>query len=349
MNLFAGLKIKSFPHFSLNTSKGVVRSSELSLCTLDEIKTYLKNQGVSDVKRITINRNQETITTNTYIFTFNTSQVPKEIKVGYNLIKVNPYIPNPLRCYNCQKFGHHESKCLKPTVCKKCGESGSDHIELSCSNPTKCPNCQGNHTADSKDCIVWKREKEVNQIKYTNNISFPEARKIVQSKNLHPTKSYSDVTKSNLQNKQEHTCQTCLTILEKLVNLTPDNLPQLIKDLKSSLSDSPVVSSSSKPSTTTSPTHEAVTQVTPPAVKETPTSPVRQANRSPNRAIRQSPTPRRRIQLETTNTKNRFEVLESEESMECGELTPTPTPSTSKNVGQKPPQTPKPQRTKPHK
>ena len=349
MNLFAGLKIKSFPHFSLNTSKGVVRSSELSLCTLDEIKTYLKNQGVSDVKRITINRNQETITTNTYIFTFNTSQVQKEIKVGYNLIKVNPYIPNPLRCYNCQKFGHHESKCLKPTVCKKCGESGSDHIELSCSNPTKCPNCQGNHTADSKDCIVWKREKEVNQIKYTNNISFPEARKIVQSKNLHPTKSYSDVTKSNLQNKQEHTCQTCLTILEKLVNLTPDNLPQLIKDLKSSLSDSPVVSSSSKPSTTTSPTHEAVTQVTPPAVKETPTSPVRQANRSPNRAIRQSPTPRRRIQLETTNTKNRFEVLESEESMECGELTPTPTPSTSKNVGQKPPQTPKPQRTKPHK
>ena len=131
--------------------------------------------------------------------------------------------------------------------------------------------------------------------------------------------------------------------------MTPDNLPQLIKDLKSSLSDSPVVSSSSKPSTTTSPTHEAVTQVTPPAVKETPTSPVRQANRSPNRAIRQSPTPRRRIQLETTNTKNRFEVLESEESMECGELTPTPTPFTSKNVGQKPPQTPKPQRTKPHK
>ena len=301
MNLFVGLKIKSFPHFSLNTSKGVVRRSELSLCTLDEIKTYLKNQGVSDVKRITINRNQETITTNTYIFTFNTSQVPKEIKVGYNLIKVNPYIPNPLRCYNCQKFGHHESKCLKPTVCKKCGESGSDHIELSCSNPTKCNNCQGNHTADSKDCIVWKREKEVNQIKYTNNISFPEARKIVQNKNLHPTKSYSDATKSNIQNKHEHACQTCLTILDKLVNLNPDNPPQLVKELKSSLSES---SSSLKPSATkTSPARETVTLATPPLVNETPTSLVRQANRSPNRAIRQSPTPQRRIQLETTNTK----------------------------------------------
>ena len=113
MKTFAGLKIKAFPHISLNSSKGVVRSSELSLCTLDEIKTYLKPQGVSDVKRISIKRNDEIINTNTYIFTFNKSQLPKEIKVGYSLIKINPYIPNPLRCYNCQKFGHHETKCIK--------------------------------------------------------------------------------------------------------------------------------------------------------------------------------------------------------------------------------------------
>ena len=122
MKTFAGLKIKAFPHISLNSSKGVVRSSELSLCTLDEIKTYLKPQGVSDVKRISIKRNDEIINTNTYIFTFNKSQLPKEIKVGYSLIKINPYIPNPLRCYNCQKFGHHETKCIKSAVCKKCGE-----------------------------------------------------------------------------------------------------------------------------------------------------------------------------------------------------------------------------------
>ena len=50
MNLFAGLKIKLFPHYSLNSSKGVVRSSELSLCTLDEIKTYLKSQRVSSCR-----------------------------------------------------------------------------------------------------------------------------------------------------------------------------------------------------------------------------------------------------------------------------------------------------------
>ena len=44
MNLFAGLKIKTYQHLSLNSSKGVVRSSELSLCILNEIKTYLNSQ-----------------------------------------------------------------------------------------------------------------------------------------------------------------------------------------------------------------------------------------------------------------------------------------------------------------
>ena len=39
----------------------------------------------------------------------------------------------------------------------------------------------GNHPADSRDCLVWKREKEINTLKYTNNISFPEACKIIQS------------------------------------------------------------------------------------------------------------------------------------------------------------------------
>ena len=348
MNNFAGLKIKSFPHISLNSSKGVARSSELSLCTLDEIKTYLKPQGVSDVKRISIKRNDEIINTNTYIFTFNRSQVPKELKVGYNIIKIDPYIPNPLRCYNCQKFGHHESKCLKSAICKKCGESGSDHVELTCANPIRCANCQSSHPADSRDCIVWKKEKEINRIKYTNNISFPEARKIVQSQNQFPNKSYAQVTKSSTETKHDHPCSSCHTIIESLATLTPENLPQFISKLKSSLSES----APTKPSTSkanTSPPIEAATQVAPSQKPQSPKSPVRQGTRSPNRGLRQSPTPRQRIQLEKTNSKNRFAVLEDEETMECGDLPPSPTSSTPTCVGQKLQQAPKPQRTKPHK
>ena len=353
MKTFAGLKIKAFPHISLNSSKGVVRSSELSLCTLDEIKTYLKPQGVSDVKRISIKRNDEIINTNTYIFTFNKSQLPKEIKVGYNIIKINPYIPNPLRCYNCQKFGHHETKCVKSAVCKKCGESGSDHVELTCSNPIKCANCQSDHPADSRDCLVWKKEKEINNIKYTNNISFPEARKLVQSKNQYPTKSYAQATTPNPEPKHDHSCRSCHKILENLINLTPENLPKFVKELKASLSEShqpqPSTSKQTTPQIKPTTSKEVSLRVKPPQENQSPKSPVRQANRSPIRGLRQSPTPRQRIQLEKTNSKNRFSVLEDQESMECGDLPPSPTSPTLKSVGQNHHQTPKPQRTKPNK
>ena len=46
MKTFGGLKIKSYAHVFLNKSMGVVRSSELSLCTFDEIKSYLQQQCV---------------------------------------------------------------------------------------------------------------------------------------------------------------------------------------------------------------------------------------------------------------------------------------------------------------
>ena len=141
---------------------------------------------------------------------------------------------------------------MKPSVLNqlyvKSAESGSDHIELTCSNPIKCANCQSDHPADSRNCLVWKREKEINTIKYTQNISFPEARKIVQSQNQFPTKSYSQVTKSNTEAKHNHPCTSCHTILEKLSTLTPENLPKFISELKASLSES----TQPKPSTSQS-------------------------------------------------------------------------------------------------
>ena len=54
MKTFHNKKMIAYPHQNLNTSKGVVRSQELSLCPLEEIKKELKSQGVTDVKRVSI-------------------------------------------------------------------------------------------------------------------------------------------------------------------------------------------------------------------------------------------------------------------------------------------------------
>ena len=111
-------------------------------------------------------------------------------------------------------------------------------------------------------------------------------------------------------------------ILEKLIHLTPENLPKFVNELKTSLSKShqpqPSTSQLPAPQIQTAPPKEVYLRVNPPQETQSPKSPVRQDNRSPIRGLRQSPTPRQRIQLEKTNSKNRFSVLEDEESMECG-------------------------------
>lgn len=61
---FYNLKIKAYPHKYLDTSKWAVRSLDFSACTLDEIKTIIK-QSVTDVCRISIKKNGKTVNTNT--------------------------------------------------------------------------------------------------------------------------------------------------------------------------------------------------------------------------------------------------------------------------------------------
>ena len=113
----------------------------------------LKSQGVTSVKRIIIKNEGKHIETNTFVLTFNTPIVAKDIKIFYRNIKIELYIPNPLRCFWCQKFNHYEDKCSAPPVCRKCGQEGN-HAST-CSNPIKCANCGKDHPAYSNQCEVW--------------------------------------------------------------------------------------------------------------------------------------------------------------------------------------------------
>lgn len=51
--------------------------------------------------------------------TFNTPVLPKKIKVAFLPVNVDVYIPNPLRYYHCQVFGHHEDYCTRKPICAK--------------------------------------------------------------------------------------------------------------------------------------------------------------------------------------------------------------------------------------
>ena len=202
MKTFCNLKCSVKPHSSLNTSKGIVRCPALSKVTTEHIIEFMGEQGVTDVRRITVRRDGILKPTNTFVLTFNTPILPTVVKIGFIQVKVDVYIPNPLRCYNCQAFGHHENKCGRHPVCCNCAQP--EHCASGqCDKPAKCVNCSGDHPANSKECPQWEKEKQILKIKCEQNISFPEARKQYEQFNI--AKTYASAVKPGTCNKSTQT------------------------------------------------------------------------------------------------------------------------------------------------
>ncbi|XP_023227366.1 uncharacterized protein LOC111627917 [Centruroides sculpturatus] len=167
-----GVSITS--HKSLNSSRGVI--SEIDLMSEDEsdIQIGLSDQGVTAVRRISIRRDGKLIATKHLNLTCNKSTLPSFITAGYLRCPVRPYVPNPLRCFKCQRFGHSQTSCRGKSVCAQCGTE--DHDSTECKSIPCCVNCKDAHTSYSQKCPAWQREKEVQRIKTVNNVSYTEAR-----------------------------------------------------------------------------------------------------------------------------------------------------------------------------
>ena len=211
LKAFAGCPCTVLPHRSLNSSKGIIRDRERCLQSLseDDLVHELADQGVTHVKRFTTKRDSGIVKTNTYLITFSCASLPREIKAGYCNIRVEVFIPNPLRCYKCQRYGHGVSRCTNGHICHRCGSD--EHEGFDCKEAPHCHNCKGAHMASSKECPIWIREAEICKIKTTKNISFAEARKLFNATTSTPTiqKTYSATVKS--VSTRTVSCQTHTT------------------------------------------------------------------------------------------------------------------------------------------
>ena len=96
--------VKVTEHRGLNSSRGVIRSRELRDCPDDEVLEALQSQKVTAVHHIKTKKDGLELPTNTFILTFRSPNPPTHITAAYMRIPVERYIPNPLRCYNCQSM-----------------------------------------------------------------------------------------------------------------------------------------------------------------------------------------------------------------------------------------------------
>ena len=60
------------------------------------------------------------------------------------------------------------------------GKKNTLQLASKCPNTIKCVNCDLYHLSRSNVCEVWEKEKEIMKIKVTRNITYLEARKMVE-------------------------------------------------------------------------------------------------------------------------------------------------------------------------
>ncbi|GFS53154.1 CCHC-type domain-containing protein [Trichonephila clavipes] len=122
------------PHKSLNCSRDVISKSDL-LCTSEaEILEGLSDQGVIQVRRITILRDSKRLPTKHIILTFNSPKLPTSIKARYLNCKIRPYVPNPLRCFKCQRSGHSQTAFRGQLTCSRCATVGHPSTDFAAVN-----------------------------------------------------------------------------------------------------------------------------------------------------------------------------------------------------------------------
>ena len=197
---FMDIEVKATPHRSLNTSKGVIRDHGRDLFDMSEndIVLELKDQGLEGVSRFILKKDGKEIKTNTLFITFATPTPPPKLKIGYYNVEVKLYIPNPLRCFSCQEFGHSRKYCKKELRCWKCGCEGHDGSACT-SESVCCVNCKGKHYSSSKECPVWILEKEIQRVKAEKALPYGEARRLVTASSSSPApSSYANAVKSNV-------------------------------------------------------------------------------------------------------------------------------------------------------
>ena len=219
MKKLNGLNISVSEHKTLNCTKGTIHAKRF--CDLDEeeLLADLAEDHVTDIYKIKRREGDSLINTGTMILTFDHFALPKQVSIGWVYYDVREYIPNPRRCFKCQRYGHGTKVCRsQDDRCANCGEFG--HMDRGCSNPTNCCNCEEPHPSYSKKCQTYLQEKEILTVMTKEKMSYPEAKKKLGISTL-PRRTYANIVNQNVTNSNRRmpTSKKNVYLLKKIMQM----------------------------------------------------------------------------------------------------------------------------------
>ena len=163
--------------FGERGARGVITGVALGE-NLDEIKKNIKGGTVLTIKRLLAKRNGERVESTSLLLGFKELRIPEKVMIGYLSFRVREFIPPPMRCFKCQRYGHVAANCSGK---ERCGKCGGNHQYGQCGEGAvrKCCNCGGDHSAAYGGCPVRKRAASVQQVRTTKHLSYADAVKEV--------------------------------------------------------------------------------------------------------------------------------------------------------------------------
>lgn len=190
------IPIISSVSYSHQFTYGKVFAPAFKHMALNELLELLTDQNVVAVRKLFMDPAKASVPL--FVLTFLGGR-PENLLLGYTSYVIDKYIPNPMRCGNCCRWGHQSSKCRSSTVCGKCSEKGHKHTDCS-SSVLKCVNCTGPHAVTSTTCSSYLQEVHACTLQAEHGLSFAEARMRARAASAVSTSSSSVPTSQPSRN-----------------------------------------------------------------------------------------------------------------------------------------------------
>ena len=159
INKFSGVDVQIYIPKSETQTYGVIGPIDITVDMEDLLSMHCVTENGSEI--VALNRlnkfiNGSKTPSASVRVTFSGDKMPTFLMLDFLKYQVRDYNRPPLRCYNCQLFGHTASGCTRRRTCVNC--SGAHSVENCPSNSeAKCSNCNGPHKASSSECPTFKK------------------------------------------------------------------------------------------------------------------------------------------------------------------------------------------------
>lgn len=194
------------PSFQL-ARLGIIRHVDTSLTEEDIYENLQLSNDIQvlSVKRLTrsvLDENGEKTVKALPLVTikFKGKQLPEFVYLFYTRCPVEPYVSNPVLCYNCIRYGHSSRNCKGRVRCPNCSES---HNASDCpkSKDPSCIFCNGSHGSLDRSCPEYEKQKQIKTTMAYRNIPYWEAKKLLFPDSFKTDKSFSSIAESNYEGK----------------------------------------------------------------------------------------------------------------------------------------------------